>query len=92
MLSLMKELSAHNIPKSSDYGITEDEYGDIIDMCQNEGYIKSAHVNRGGRGNKVCGIFLENATLTVKGFEYIHENSTLMKWCKRLLHLADWLH
>lgn len=88
----MKELSAHNIPKSSDYDITEDEYGDIIDMCQDAGYIKSAHVNRGGRGSKVCGIFLENATLTVKGFEYLRENSALMQFYKGLLYFADWLH
>ena len=88
----MKELSAHNIPKSSDYGITEDEYGDIIDMCQNDGYIKGAHVNRGGRGNKVCGIFLENAALTVKGFEYLHENSALMKCYKGLLFITDFFN
>lgn len=37
MLSFMRELNDNNIPCAADYDITADEFGDIIEMCQDAG-------------------------------------------------------
>ncbi len=68
MLSFMREISDGNIPKAADYGLTNNEFWDIIDACQNEGLIKGA-THAGSI------LFLESTKLTVKGMEYLHENS-----------------
>ena len=42
MLSFMREINDGNIPKSSDYGISNEELWDIVEACQDEGLIKGA--------------------------------------------------
>lgn len=91
MLSFMRELNDGNIPTANDYQITQDEFGDIIEMCQDAGYIKNATVLRGGQGNKVHGIWLDAVKLTVRGLEYLNENSAAMKAYKGLKFMQDWL-
>ena len=85
MLSFMRELNDNNIPCAADYDITADEFGDIIEMCQD------AKVIRGGQGNKVCGLWLDTVKLTVSGLEYLHNNSALMKTYKGMKFIQDWL-
>ena len=91
MLSFMRELNDNNIPCAADYDITADEFGDIIEMCQDAGYIKNAKVIRGGQGNKVCGLWLDTVKLTVSGLEYLHNNSALLKTYKGMKFIQDWL-
>lgn len=75
MLSFMKEISNGNIPKHSDYGLEETEFYNIIEACQDEGLIKGDNFSKGGRGNKIIMVFLENTKLTVKGIEYLNKHS-----------------
>lgn len=89
MLSFMREINDGNIPNASDYGLANHEYWDIIDACQNEGLIKGVSFSRGGKGILTC--FPQNVKLTVKGMEYLNENSTVMKTYKGLKELRDWL-
>ena len=42
MLSFMREVNDGNMPQAADYEITNGELWDIIDACQDEGYIKGA--------------------------------------------------
>lgn len=84
MLSFMREINDGNIPKAADYGLTGDEFWDIIDAYQNDGLIKGA-TNAGSI------LFLESTKLTVKGMEDLHENSAAMKTYKGLKELKDWL-
>ena len=65
MLSLMRELNDGNTPKASDYDITDQEFYDIVDACQDAGYIKNVRIARGGQ-KRVMIAFLEDAVLTVK--------------------------
>ena len=84
MLSFMREINDGNIPKSSDYGISNEELWDIVEACQDEGLIKGAT-----HAGPI--LFLDSKKLTVKGLEYLHENSAVMKTYKGLKELRDWL-
>ena len=84
MLSFMREINDGNIPKSADYGITNEELWDIVEACQDEGLIKDAtHAG--------TILFLDKTKLTVKGMEYLHEHSAAMKTYRGLKELRDWL-
>lgn len=90
MLSFMRELNDGNIPKAEDYGISDIEFYDIIDACQDEGLIKGASFARGAN-KRILISFLEGTKLTVKGMEYLHENSKAMKTYKGLKQIREWL-
>lgn len=91
MLSFMREINDGNVPQAGDYGIINEEYWDIIDACQDEGYIKGASFARGGQGNKILMAFLDGVKLTVKGLEYLDTNSVAMRTYKGLKEIRDWL-
>lgn len=91
MLSFMREINDGNMPQAEDYEITNSELWDIIDACQDEGYIKDARFTRGGQGNPILMCFTDGIKLTVKGMQYLHDNSKLMKTYKGLKELRDWI-
>lgn len=91
MLSFMRELNDGNIPNAADYDLDLDEFAVIIEACQDAGYIKGASIQRAGMGNKVAIMWLDQAKLTVKGMEYLHENSAAMKAYKGLKEIREWL-
>lgn len=94
MLSFMKALDDSDpnntkIPESKDYGITDQEYWDIIYTCQCEGFIRDADLRK-GKNNIIIAAFLENTKLTIKGLEYLNENSAIMKTYKGLKEVREW--
>ncbi len=91
MLSFMRELNDGNIPTAEDYNIEKWEYFDIIEACQDEGLIKGAQFIESGNSSHFINCFLDGTKLTVKGMEYLNNNSTLMKTYKGLKELRDWL-
>lgn len=72
MLSFMREINDGNIPKPSDYGISANELWDIVEACQEEKLIK-------GATHAASILYLDKVKLTVKGLEYLHNNSKIMK-------------
>lgn len=90
MLSFMREINDGNIPKPEDYDIEKSEFYDIVDACQDAGYIKDAKFSRGGNKGIIIA-FLENTKLTVAGMEYLHQNSGAMKTYKGLKEIREWL-
>ena len=84
MLSFMREVNDGNIPKSVDYGISNEALWDIVEVCQDEGLIKDA-----AHAGSV--LFLDKTKLTVKGLEYLHDHSAEMKTYKGLKELREWL-
>lgn len=90
MLSIMRELSDGNYPMASDYEIKDEEYYNILEACQDEGYIKNVRIKYGAQGHIIWAT-IEDARLTVKGMEYLHENSTAMKTYKGLKEIREWL-
>ena len=92
MLSFMREVNDGNMPEAKDYELTDVELWDIIDACQDAGLIKGARFAHGGVGNPILMCFTDGIKLTVKGMQYLHENSTSMKTYKGLKELRDWIH
>ena len=90
MLSFMREINDGNIPKAEDYEIDRTEFYDIVDACQDAGYIKGANFSKGGNKGIIVA-FLEGTKLTVKGMEYLHDNSAAMKTYKGLKEIREWL-
>lgn len=90
MLSFMRELNDGSIPKAEDYEIEKIEFYDIVDACQDAGYIKNVRFARGAY-KRIIIAYLEDVKLTVKGMEYLHENSTAMKTYKGLKEIREWL-
>lgn len=91
MLSFMREINDGNMPSAKDYEITNKEFWDIIDACQDEGLIKGASFSRGGQGNPILICFTDGIKLTVKGLEYLDEHSAAMKAYKGLKEIREWL-
>lgn len=89
MLSFLRELNDGNIAKAEDYEIDREEFYDIIDACQDAGYIKGARFSR-GNGHIIIA-FLDNCKLTVQGMEYLHDQSAIMKTYKGLKEIREWL-
>ena len=88
VVSILKEVSEDNTPTSDDYGITEEKYFDIIQAMQDDGLIKG--VNLLSAGNRIIAN-RSNIKITVRGMEYLHQNSTLMKTYKGLKEVREWL-
>nr|WP_307990920.1 YjcQ family protein [uncultured Niameybacter sp.] len=84
VVSVLKEVSEGNIPTSKDYGIEDRMFYDIIDAMQDEGLIKGARFSRGGVGNPILIAMLDSVKITIKGMEYLNQNSTLVKTYKGL--------
>lgn len=84
MLSFMREINDGKIPNPSDYEISAMELWNIVEACQDEGLIK-------GATHAANVLYLDGTKLTVKGMEYLHENSDLMKTYKGLKELRDWI-
>lgn len=96
MLSIMKELEKRNepdwvVPTCDDYGIDYEEFGNIVEMCVNAGYIKDATVQRAGSDNTVTVVWLDQARITLEGMRYLEENSFLTKTYRGLKELREWL-
>jgi len=91
VISLLREFSDGNIPTAADYEIESETYWDIIDAMQDDGLIKGVNFSRGGQGNKILIAFLENVKVTIKGMEYLNENSALAKTYKGLKEIREWL-
>lgn len=90
--SILKEIEKNEVePKAEDYGISNAEFGDIIEMMGEEKLIKGSGVARGGRGNKAQIVFLNGAKVTIKGLDYLDENSGWAKTYKGLKEVRDWL-
>ena len=92
VLSFLREINDVNIQCAADYQLTNNEFWDIIDACQDDGLIKDADiidVNFGGRQIIRCDI--EHVKLTIRGLEYLNEKSLAMKTYKGLKEVRSWL-
>ncbi len=88
VISILKECSDGNMPKASDYEISNEQYWDILDAMQDEGLIKGIKFSR---GREIIMAFEEGAKITIKGMEYLNSNSPLVKTYKGLKEVREWL-
>ena len=90
--SILKEIEkGENEPRFTDYDINLDEFGDLVKLIQNDELIKGASVIQGGMGNHVQMVLLDSAKITMKGLNYLEENSLLSKTYIGLKEIKSWL-
>ena len=90
VVSVLKEISEGNIPKAEDYGIEKETFNNILDAMQDDGLVKNIRFSREAN-KRVIAAFTENAVITIRGMEYLNNNSALMKTYKGLKEVREWL-
>lgn len=68
------------------FGISENRWMKILEMLINEGYITGASIEHFMAGDKLS---VNNMRITLKGLEYLNENSFMKKACEAAKGLAD---
>ena len=86
-LSILKELMNGNEIQASDYGITEQQFASLIKSMQLDNIISGVKIKTYINGS--LNINFENIIVTLKGEEYMKQNSTLMKTYKGLKEVRD---
>ena len=88
--SILRELTEGEcIPNASNYEITEDQFVEIIKLMLDERYLNPNRV----RINILCTAEIDKSidTVTVKGYDYLDENSRLAKLYKGLKEIKDFI-
>lgn len=89
VFSIVKEISEGNIPHAEDYGISNDQFADLLELTQEANLIKNVKILRDGNG--VYSLNIHKAKVTFEGLQYLHDNSPLMKTYKGLKEVRDWI-
>ncbi len=88
--SILKEFSEGNKKINQEtYGIEYHEFLDILKFIQDEGFIRN--VTFANKNNRPAIGWWENAEITMKGINYLQENSKLSKGYKTIKEIRDWL-
>lgn len=75
--AVLREIEkGEKIPKFSDFGLSLIEFRDLIDQIQDDDLIKGASVPR-GQGDPDRMVLLNTAKVTLKGLDYLEQNSFL---------------
>lgn len=61
-------------------GVPEDKWLEVIQSLLAEGYVYGVKIQKDILGNQMVDI--KTARITIKGAEYLHENSTMRKFAK----------
>lgn len=91
IFSILKEIEKGNRPSHEDYGLSLEEFGGLIEIIIDDKLIKNGSVIRAGIGNKVKGYLLNHAQITLKGEEFLKENSIWSKTYNTAKELRDWM-
>ena len=68
-------------------GITEERWVHYIEMLSDAGYVKGASITENLMGDVNCDV--SEMKITLKGIEYLHENSTMQKVIKAAKGIKD---
>lgn len=82
--SILKEIEKGNNPSKEDYGMTFDEFFDIALFLKKEGLIRNETITK-DRAD------FSFAQVTLRGMNYLDENSALAKTYKGLKEVRSWL-
>lgn len=91
IFSILKEIQKGNEPNREYYELDKEQWGEIAELIRDEGFAKDIQVTRAGIGNKVHLVWYSSAKITIKGMDYLEENSKLAKTYKGLKEIRDWL-
>jgi hypothetical protein len=87
--SILKEIEQGNEPKTEDYELEFEQWGEIAKLIRDEGLAKGVGILYAD--DTVYAVILSSAQITLKGIEFIEQNSALAKTYKGLKEARDWL-
>lgn len=87
--SILKELSVGKIPKAVDYEIEEIVFMNVVKSLIDEGLIANAKAFTDITGKHI--VKLEQSRITLKGLDYLEDNSEFAKTYALFKELWDWI-
>lgn len=78
-----------SIPRCEDLKISLDDFSTIVEFAKSKELVINVHVVKGGKGNKIVGVNIANAKITMKGLQYLKENSVSAKTLKGFKEIAS---
>ena len=88
--SILKEiLEGDNVPTAKDYEITNEQFYEILNLMKNDGYLNPKRVVFFISG----GVHIQKSidTVTMKGIEFLEQNSNWAKIYKGIKEFRDFL-
>ncbi|WP_188068951.1 YjcQ family protein [Brevibacillus brevis] len=82
--SIIREVQKGSQPKATDYDLTAEEFVKISQIIKQEEYVD----NIGIAGTFV---FYNNTSVTMKGLEFLEQNSAWAKTYRILTEIRDWI-
>jgi len=90
--SILREIErGENILKFSDLDLSLIEFRDLIDQIQDDDLIKGASLPKSGQKNPTRMVLLNKAEITLKGSNYLEQNSAFAETYPGLNDLKLWL-
>jgi len=90
--SVLREIEkGENVPKFSDLDLSLIEFRDLIDLIQDDDLIKGASLPKSGQKNPARMVLLNTAEITLKGLNYLEQNSSFAETYPGLEELKPWL-
>jgi hypothetical protein len=87
--SILKEVEEGNEPKQVDYDLSGEQWGEITALIRDEGYVKGISILYAD--NIAYIVSYASAKLTMKGIEYLEQNSALARTYKGIKEVRDWI-
>ncbi len=88
--SILKELTDGNsIPSAENYGISNEQFMQIVELMLNEGYLNSERVSIDILDN----VEIEKSidTITMKGIKFLEDNSKWSKFYKGIKEIRNFI-
>lgn len=74
LCDLLRRIEQGEEPRHEALEVDYENFGTIVEMATDEGFLKGASVVRAGQGNKVKMVFLKGSKVTLSGLNFIEEN------------------
>lgn len=82
--SILKEVQEGREPKATDYDLSPEEFVKVAKIIKDERYLDNV-------GIAATVVFLTNCQVTMKGIEFLEQNSPLAKTYRGIKEIRDWL-
>ena len=90
IFSILKELTdGDHIPTATSYELTNEQFVEIIKLMKNEKYLNPQRVRINILGSAEIDKAID--TVTIKGYNFLEENSKLSKFYKGLKEIKDFI-
>ncbi len=66
--------SASKVPSKEELNLNLEQYGEILEIMQQDNLIFGASVIRAGQGNTVQFAWKDNVKITIRGIEFLENN------------------